>query len=119
MTDDVYKVYAIRYGHHEQRSPANYTGGEAHDAPEPLDYYVWAIVGEKRTIVVDTGFDAKRGKLRNRSITRPVQEGLSAAGLDPGTVSDVIITHLHYDHAGNHDLFPNAKYHLQECEMNY
>jgi glyoxylase-like metal-dependent hydrolase (beta-lactamase superfamily II) len=119
MTADVYKVYAIRYGHFEQRSPANYIGGDAHDVAEPLDYYVWAIVGDKRTVIVDTGFDERRGKLRNRTIVRPVQAGLAAAGIDPGSVSDVIITHLHYDHAGNHDLFPNAKYHLQECEMNY
>ena len=119
MIDEIYKVYAIRYGHHEQRSPANYIGGDAHDVPEPLDYYVWALVGENRTVVVDTGFDEERGVLRKRSITKPVREGLKAAGISPETVSDVIITHLHYDHAGNHELFPNAKYHLQECEMAY
>jgi len=32
-------------------------------------------------------------------------------------VEDVIISHMHYDHAGNHDLFPKARYHLQDSEM--
>jgi len=34
-------------------------------------------------------------------------------------VKDVIITHLHYDHCGNHDVFPRARYHLQDIEMAY
>ena len=119
MTDDIYKVYAIRYGHHDQRSPANYIGGDAHDVPQPLDYYIWALVGTARTVIVDTGFDEHRGAIRKRSITRPVREGLAALGIRPDAVSDVVITHLHYDHAGNHELFPNARYHLQECEMEY
>ncbi len=35
------------------------------------------------------------------------------------TIRDVIITHLHYDHAGNLDRFPNARFHLQDREMSY
>jgi glyoxylase-like metal-dependent hydrolase (beta-lactamase superfamily II) len=31
----------------------------------------------------------------------------------------VIVSHLHYDHTGNYDLFPNARYHLQDEEMAY
>ena len=31
----------------------------------------------------------------------------------------MIITHLHYDHSGNYDAFPNARYHLQDCEMDF
>ena len=46
-------------------------------------------------------------------------EGLQAAGVRPDEVTDVVITHLHYDHAGNYDLFPGARYHLQECEMHF
>ncbi|HEV2335888.1 MAG TPA: MBL fold metallo-hydrolase [Stellaceae bacterium] len=37
-----------------------------------------------------------------------------AIGVDPAAVGDVIISHMHYDHAGNNDLFPNATFHLQE-----
>src|SRR6202041_4143659 len=35
------------------------------------------------------------------------------------SVKTVIVSHLHYDHCGNYDLFPNARYHLQDREMAY
>ena len=34
---------------------------------------------------------------------RPVAEGLKAIGVIADKVTDVIISHLHYDHCGNHD----------------
>jgi glyoxylase-like metal-dependent hydrolase (beta-lactamase superfamily II) len=114
-----YEVYAIRYGHHSRRSPENFIGGDPHDVEQPLDFFVWAIVGKAGTIVVDTGFDEAMSKKRNREITRPVGEGLKALGVDPASVKTVIVSHLHYDHTGNYDLFPNARYHLQDCEMAY
>ncbi|MCX7364452.1 MAG: N-acyl homoserine lactonase family protein, partial [Alphaproteobacteria bacterium] len=39
--------------------------------------------------------------------------------VDARTVEDVIITHLHYDHVGNWDRFPKARFHLQDKEMNF
>ncbi len=40
-------------------------------------------------------------------------------GIDAAQVQDVIITHMHYDHAGNLELFPNARFHVQDAEMEY
>ena len=40
-------------------------------------------------------------------------------GIDAAAVKDVIITHMHYDHVGNFDLFPNATFHLQDREVAY
>ena len=37
----------------------------------------------------------------------------------PNEVEDVILTHLHYDHVGNFDRFPKARFHLQERELTY
>ena len=116
---DTYEVYAIRYGHHDRQSPANYIGGDPHDVLEPLDYYVWAIVNPQATFVLDTGFDAAMARRRARTITKPIGEGLKAIGVDPDAVEQVIVSHLHFDHAGNYDLFPRARYHLQDCEMAY
>ena len=45
--------------------------------------------------------------------------GLKAIGVEPGDVRDVILSHMHYDHCGNYDLFPHARYHLQDIEMAY
>jgi glyoxylase-like metal-dependent hydrolase (beta-lactamase superfamily II) len=116
---DLHEIYAIRYGHHHRRTADNFIGGDPHDVPQPLDYFVWAIVGEAGAIVLDTGFDAAMGRKRNRELIRPVAEGLIALGIDPGAVETVIVSHMHYDHVGNHDLFPQARYHLQDSEMAY
>jgi glyoxylase-like metal-dependent hydrolase (beta-lactamase superfamily II) len=119
LSDDIYEVYAVRYGHFEARSPMNYLGGDPHDVPQPLDYYVWAIIGNGKTFIVDSGFDEARSKTRNRQIVKPVGEGLKVLGVDPETVSDVIVSHMHYDHVGNHQLFPHARYHIQDTEMGF
>ncbi|OGB01287.1 MAG: MBL fold hydrolase [Burkholderiales bacterium RIFCSPHIGHO2_12_FULL_61_11] len=114
-----YCVFAIKYAHHDRLSSANFIGGDSHDVPMPLAYFVWAVVGESRTFIVDTGFDQEGAAKRGRVITNPIEKGLKAIGVDTGTVQDVILTHMHYDHAGNRELFPNARYHLQDREMAY
>jgi glyoxylase-like metal-dependent hydrolase (beta-lactamase superfamily II) len=119
MNSDTYEVYAVRYGHHDRRSPENFLGGDPHDILQPLAYFVWAIVGPHGTFVVDTGFDEAMARARGRQLVKPVGEGLAALGIPPDSVPDVIVTHLHYDHSGNHDLFPRARYHLQDAEMAY
>ena len=119
MSQDVHEVYAIRYGHHDRKAAENYIGGDPHDILQPLAYFVWAIVGAAGTFVVDTGFAEDTGSRRGRQTVKPVGEGLRALGVDPDNVADVIVTHLHYDHCGNHDLFPRARYHLQDIEMAY
>ncbi|MEO8038483.1 MAG: N-acyl homoserine lactonase family protein [Betaproteobacteria bacterium] len=119
MTADSYEIYAIKYAQLMRRSPANFIGGDEHDVEMPLFYYVWVVKNAERTFVVDTGFNPAVAAKRGRTITRPVAEGLAALGIEPGKVEDVIITHLHYDHVGNHALFPNASYHLQDKEMDF
>jgi len=119
MIDDVYEIYAVRYAHHDRQSPENFLGGDPHDILQPLAYFVWAIVGPRGHFVVDTGFDAAMAEKRGRTLLKPVDEGLKAIGLDASAVEDVIVTHMHYDHTGNHDLFPRARYHVQDDEMAY
>jgi glyoxylase-like metal-dependent hydrolase (beta-lactamase superfamily II) len=119
MAGEAYEVHALKYAHHDRYSHENFLLGDPHDVLQPLAYFVWAIVGERRTILVDTGFDERMARVRGRTITTPVEEGLSRLGIPPGSVDDVIITHLHYDHCGNHDLCPRARYHLQDDEMAY
>ena len=115
-----YEVFAIRYGSRpERRRSENFIAGDPHDGPMPLDYFVWAIVGASRTVLVDTGFDRAEGKRRERKILRLPREGLAMIGIDAAAAEDVIVTHLHYDHAGTVDHFPNARFHLQEAEMAY
>ena len=119
MVDDVHEIYAVRYAHHDRQSPENFLFGDPHDILQPLAYFVWAIVGPHGTFVVDTGFDEPMARKRGRVIVKPIGEGLKSIGIQPDTVEDVIVTHLHYDHCGNHDVFPQARFHLQETEVAY
>ncbi|HVY07894.1 MAG TPA: N-acyl homoserine lactonase family protein [Burkholderiales bacterium] len=119
MSEATYEIHAIKYGQLMRRSPDNFIGGDEHNVEMPLNYYVWTISNAERTIVVDTGFNEAMAKKRNRTITKPVAEGLKAMGHDVGKIKDVVVTHMHYDHAGNIPLFPNARYHLQDKEMDY
>lgn len=114
-----YRIFAIKYARHDRQARENFIGGDPHEVAMPLDYFVWAVVGEGRTFIVDTGFDANGAEKRGRTITRTVEEGLRRIGIACDTVEDVIITHMHYDHAGNRELFPRARYHIQDREMAY
>jgi glyoxylase-like metal-dependent hydrolase (beta-lactamase superfamily II) len=114
-----YEVYAIKYAHHARRASENFIGGDPHDGPMPLDYFVWLVRGAGRDIVVDTGFSAAVAAKRGRDHLRCPAAALGLLGVDSSKVQDVVITHLHYDHVGNFDLFPAAMLHLQDLEMRY
>ena len=114
-----YEVFALRYAMREAKRSEHFIGGDPHDGPMPLDFFVWAIVGNGRTVVVDTGFDRKVAEKRQRKILRTPAEGLATLGIEAAKVPDVVITHMHYDHAGSHELFPAARYHVQDREMAY
>jgi glyoxylase-like metal-dependent hydrolase (beta-lactamase superfamily II) len=120
LSKPAYEVYALKYARHERRKSENFLGGDPHDGPMPLDYFVWLLRSDDgRQIVVDTGFSRAVAKQRGREHIRCPADGLALLGVEAKGVKDVVITHLHYDHAGNLELFPSATLHLQEREMGY
>jgi len=119
MSARAYEIYAIKYAHHARTASQNFLGGDPHDGPMPLDYFVWLVRGAEREFVVDTGFNAAAAARRQRQLVRPVENALSLMGVETQDMQDVVITHLHYDHVGNFDLFPRATFHLQDLEMQY
>ncbi|MEZ5784878.1 MAG: N-acyl homoserine lactonase family protein, partial [Rhizobiaceae bacterium] len=116
-----YEVHAIRYASFAARTRREtFLGVDPHDnAPMPIDYFVWVIRNAERTLLVDTGFDHEEGRKRGRTIERLPREGLAMLGIDPANIGDVIVSHLHYDHAGTFSDYPAARFHLQETEMAY
>ena len=119
-TIEEYEIYAIRYAQLTTRQRhENFIVADPHDGIMPIDYYIWVIRNKNRTLVVDTGFDHQEAKSRSREIIRLPEEGLDLLGIDTSQVQDVIITHLHYDHAGTTHAFSRAKFHLQDLEMAY
>jgi glyoxylase-like metal-dependent hydrolase (beta-lactamase superfamily II) len=114
-----YEVYAIKYAERTGTRGTVFVHGDPHDAPLGMDYFVWVIRSAERTVVLDVGFGKAEGERRGRTFLRCPTEGLGMLGVDAGAVEDVIISHMHYDHAGNLDLFPNARFHIQDDEMSY
>ncbi len=114
-----YDVYAIKYAQSIRPSRDYYMGHDPHNGPHPIYYYVWLIRSNERIILIDTGFDAARAIARKRDFGRCPTQGLASLGVVPEDVDTVIVTHLHYDHAGNLDKFPNARFVLQDEEMRY
>lgn len=114
-----YEVYALRYATVARRRNQNFMQADPHDGPMPMDYFVWVIRGADSCTLVDTGFNRQAAALRQREFLRCPVAGLAALDISPDQVSDVILTHLHYDHAGNVNLLPHARIHLQEAELQY
>lgn len=120
MDQPDYEILALRYATMQDRpASANFMIPDDHASPMPIDYFVWAIRGGGRTIVVDTGFGPDAAARRGRALLRTPTETLAAAGIEAAGVRDVVLTHLHYDHAGCMDAFPAATFHLQDAEMAY
>lgn len=113
-----WQVFAVKYADRNARTRADsFIFDDNHDAPHAMDYFVWVLRSGDQIILVDTGYDTDEATARDRPIRLTPTEALAPLGIDPRAVSQVIVTHLHYDHAGGLHLFPNAQLHLQAAEM--
>ena len=121
MTEDLptYELFAIRYAMRDAKRTEHFIGGDPHDAPMPMDYFVWVAKCADRAVVIDAGFTAEIAAQRKRTYLRCPIDALALVGVDAKDIDDVVLTHLHYDHVGNFHKFPKARFHLQEPEMHY
>lgn len=122
-TTPTYEVLALRFGTHADRlRHQNFLGHHDHGTacePMPMDFYFWVIRDERQTVLVDTGFPEEMAARRGRTILRSPMDALADLDIAPAEVRDVVITHMHYDHAGNLDRFPAARIHMQEAELQF
>lgn len=112
-----YEVFALKYATRGGARPDHFIGGDPHDRPMPMDYFLWVVRDQERLFLVDTGFNADMAAKRNRTLLRRPSEALSLLGITTDSVRDIVITHLHNDHAGTFEEYPNARFHLQDDEM--
>ncbi len=116
-----YEVYAISYGIFPGYAISNLVAGADKDRKVDLQMMIWLIKGPGgRNILVDTGcyHDKFVKELGIKSYVKP-SEAIAKLGLKPEDISDVIVTHMHWDHADGMDLFPNAKIWIQKDEFAY
>ncbi len=115
-----WEVYALKYAERNERTRNDsFLLDDNHNTPHAMDYYLWLLKSPTQTILVDTGYDTAEGIARDRPIEIDPADLLKRFGVAPDSIDTVIITHLHYDHAGSLPEFKAATFHLQEQEMIY
>ncbi|MCP4404979.1 MAG: N-acyl homoserine lactonase family protein [bacterium] len=116
----IYRVYAVRYGtslYHEKKI----LRGSASTSSLPFAWMFWVIQGQGRTILVDSGFEYDAALLERWGISnyvRPVEQ-LQKLGIAPSDVSDIILTHGHWDHIGGLKPFESAQIRMQQKEYEH
>lgn len=119
---ETYEVVIARYGMRRTvRSEAylNYALYHEEDGPIGLDYFVWVVRNAERTVLVDTGFSIAGGERRKRTMLRHPAEIWAALGIDAAAGHPVILTHAHFDHAGNLDQLPASEVIVAEAELDF
>ena len=115
-----WEVHAVKYADRNARTRGDsFIFDDNHDTPHPMDYFMWVLRRGSELVLVDTGYDSEEAGARERPIRIEPAEALAPLGISPADITDVIVTHLHYDHAGGLHLFPNARLHMQAAEMAY
>jgi glyoxylase-like metal-dependent hydrolase (beta-lactamase superfamily II) len=119
MNNDHWEIYAIRYSRLPRKRRENmiFCPPERQDEDMPIDYSFWVLRNGLETWIVDTGYSPELAAHLGRTfICNPI-ETLREIGVAPEDVKNVILTHLHYDHAGNLDQFANARFVLHSAEL--
>ena len=117
-----YKVYAIKFASMAHPSPIS---DWADKGPEKdsvnIDFMVWLIKGNGKNILVDAGFLKDIEEAKDFDITNYVRPDsmLSKVALKAGDITDIILSHPHWDHIDGLDLFPNAHVWIQKEDFNY
>jgi len=115
-----YDVYAIRYATIPGFPVAGLIKGADESRKIDIAMMVWLVRGGGRNIVVDSGFYRPQffKSWKVTDFVRP-DEAVARAGVKPEDVTDVILTHAHWDHADGADLFPKAQIWIQKEEYRY
>jgi len=116
----LYTVDAVRYGTLADFAVRGLVQGADPSRKMDIAMAVWLVRGGGHNILVDAGFYREQffKHWNVKHFTKP-SEAVSAAGLKPEDITDVIVTHMHWDHADGADLYPNARIWVQRDEYTY
>ena len=119
---NTYEIYALKFATLNFKMPlaAAAVGSTSKDSTG-LCYIVYLLKGNNgKIILVDAGFTEPIKPYPWQAFTyiRP-DSVLRKFNINPAAVTDVIITHPHWDHIGGIDLFPNAMIWMQKEDFNY
>jgi glyoxylase-like metal-dependent hydrolase (beta-lactamase superfamily II) len=121
QNNPAYEIYAISYGVIPDFSVAGLVAGADRSRKLDIQMMVWLLRGRNGSnILVDSGFYREKlfKQWNVRDFIKP-SDAIAKVGLKPEQITDVIITHMHWDHAGGMDLFPKARIWIQQDEYAY
>jgi len=114
-----YEIFGLTCGNSFHREDRVMRGGSSR-VRVPFEWMFWLVRGNGRTVLVDTGFDdpelIKQWQVRAYADPR---RRLAALGIDPDDVTDVVLTHSHWDHIGGLRAFRRARVWVQEQEYEF
>src|SRR5271169_4755990 len=115
-----YSIQAIRYASVPDVAVSELVVGGPKDQKIDIATVVWLIRGGGRTILFDSGFHRSTflKEFPMRDYLSP-DEAVKTAGVRPDEVTDIVISHAHWDHMGGIDLFPKAQVWIQKEEYRY
>jgi glyoxylase-like metal-dependent hydrolase (beta-lactamase superfamily II) len=115
-----YDVYAVRYGTLAQFPVASLVSGADPARRMDIALMVWLIQSPSATVLMDAGFYREKFMTRWKPVdyVRP-SAAVERSGIRPEQVTDIIVSHVHWDHLDGADLFPNARIWIQRAEYEY
>ena len=118
-----YTVYALRFASMAYPSPiSDWVDKGPHNDSVQINFMIWLIKGDHgRNILVDAGFlnDIPEAKAFDIAHYVRPDSTLTKLGLQPGDITDIILSHPHWDHIDGVGLFPNAHIWIQKEDFNY
>jgi glyoxylase-like metal-dependent hydrolase (beta-lactamase superfamily II) len=118
-----YAIWVLQNAHALTHTVGGILYGQYNQGTRTVPFGYYALQGDGRTILVDTGWDDETasghayGEIAGASDWQGPHEVLGRIGIDPDEVETVLLTHLHFDHAGHVGAFPNASFVLQRREL--
>ena len=116
-----YEIYAVRFATIAGFPVSSLVAGADRGRRIDIAMMVWVLKGANgRIAIVDSGFHRDRyfQQFAVRDYVKP-SEAIAPLGIKPEDVTDLLVTHMHWDHAGGIGLFPNARVWIQQDEYDY
>jgi glyoxylase-like metal-dependent hydrolase (beta-lactamase superfamily II) len=115
-----YEVYAVQYAVLPGFPVSELVSGADKERKLDIAMLIWVLRGNGRTVLFDSGFYREKflKDWKPRDFRKP-SEAVARLGIKPADVTDVIISHAHWDHVDGADLFPKATIWIQKEEYRY
>ena len=115
-----FEVYAIRFAD-VPYSVGSLVAGADRSRMIDIAFTMWVMKGAGRTVLLDAGFyrDKFMARWQPQHYSRPSDALKAGLGIDAAQVTDIVVSHSHWDHADGADLFPNATIWIQREEYDH